>query len=260
MKKLSQEEIKSNIPGFFHTVEITDSTDSTNTRLKQKAGSLEEGYVLISRGQTAGRGRNGKSFCCEKDKGLYLSFLLKPDISFDKIQAVTACTAAAAVTGIKNATGIDCGIKWVNDIYAEGRKVAGILCETALKPGTAELEYLVVGIGINIYKMELPQEIADTAATLSDFSERPLCINTITSEFLTQFYNMYSSFESRGFMEIYRKNFILAGQAVTVISPDGEYTATVLDTDDNGGLIINRNGNIQTLYSAEISIRKNDRA
>lgn len=256
MNSLCTEYIKQNIPTFYHTVQVADMVVSTNDSLKQLAEKEREGYVLIADGQTAGKGRNGKSFFSEKGKGLYMSILLKPRCDIYHSLLVTAAAAAAAVQAVEN-RGPQCSIKWVNDIYIADKKVAGILCEAALKPNSPVLDYLILGIGINTHKSTKPAEIADIAAAVEDFAPAP-DRNRLAADFLTAFYNYYSNFENREFMAIYNGKSNITGREITVHERGGSYTATATGIDDMGGLIIKTaDGKEKTLVSAEISIRKN---
>ena len=137
-----------------------EETDSTNTRAKEYARSAEskETVVFIANSQTAGRGRLGRSFVSERGGGIYMSILTYPEENgFD----ATAATARAAVC-LARATEAVCGckteIKWVNDIYLGGRKLAGILTEGKMT-SDGEIAYQVVGMGINVYKKAISDEI-----------------------------------------------------------------------------------------------------
>ncbi|MBQ8603348.1 MAG: biotin--[Oscillospiraceae bacterium] len=254
---LSAEKIKEKLHPFFHRVELIDTAESTNTLMKKTAGQTRQGHVIIARHQTGGRGRNGRIFYSRKDRGIYLSFLLKPQLDIQRLQGITAAVAVAAARAAEQVCGVECGIKWVNDIYVNDRKIAGILCETALKPGTASLEYLVVGLGMNVYPAVLPPDIAYTAGCVADYAVTDFDANDLVCAFLNNFYSIYSGFEDKGFMEYYRRHCVLSGCEITVLEKNGSYSAKAVGVDDRGRLIIEKDGERQLLSSGEITVRKN---
>ena len=138
---------------------FVDSIDSTNTALKQLAhGGAAEGTVLTADAQTGGRGRLGRSFYSPPGSGLYTSLLLRPKLPVPP--AALTCLAAVALAETVQAYGVDCRIKWVNDLYIGAKKAAGILVEGALRPD-GSLQYAVVGVGVNLsVPADLPAELA----------------------------------------------------------------------------------------------------
>lgn len=124
--------------------------------LREKANEeIPEGYVIIANGQTEGRGRRGRSFYSPVDTGIYLSILLRPkEIATNELTNLTSMAAVAACETIEEVSGQTPGIKWVNDIYIDGRKVSGILTEASISMENGSVEYVVVGIGFNVYLPE----------------------------------------------------------------------------------------------------------
>lgn len=131
---------------------------STNTILKEKVCSgIPEGYVLVAESQTEGRGRLGRSFFSPPGSGLYFSILLKPQFTIKP--ASLTCLAAVAVAEAVSSFGISCNIKWVNDLYVQNKKAAGILTEGAFD-SYGRLTYAIIGIGINLYTPDnVPEDI-----------------------------------------------------------------------------------------------------
>ena len=133
--------------GIFLAVQVEKTVDSTNNVLKGYAAAGEErDMVLLSGEQSAGRGRRGRSFFSPEGTGIYLSLLLHPKVSLGERTMLTTLTAAAAAGAIETVTGVETQIKWVNDVFVRGRKIAGILTEASLVPGREVPEYVVVGI------------------------------------------------------------------------------------------------------------------
>lgn len=131
---------------FSEQIIYLESVDSTNTYLKQLAAQgAAEGTVVMAREQTAGRGTGGRSFFSPAGEGLYLSLLLRPKAELAQLFTLTGRAAVAVREGIEKACGAPCRIKWLNDIYLNGKKLCGILTE--LSPG---LDYVVIGVGVNL--------------------------------------------------------------------------------------------------------------
>ena len=149
------------------TIQVLPEVSSTNTMLREKANEeTPEGYVIIANGQTEGRGRRGRSFYSPVDTGIYLSILLRPkEIATNELTNLTSMAAVAACETIEEVSGQTPGIKWVNDIYIDGRKVSGILTEASISMENGSVEYVVVGIGFNVYLPEdgFSGEIKDIA-------------------------------------------------------------------------------------------------
>src|SRR5699024_77241 len=139
--------------------------DSTNDYAKQIGNNADEGTVIVSKEQTKGRGRQGRTWASPKDKGLYFSIILKPNMNMEDIQNITLISAIAIHRALKRLN-IDVQIKWPNDIVKDNKKIAGILTE--IKFNGEFIDYLVVGIGINIgVTMEnIPEYLLDKVSSL----------------------------------------------------------------------------------------------
>ena len=143
-----------------------ETVDSTNARLKAWAGEgAPAGSAVLAQTQTAGRGRLGRSFVSPPG-GLYLSYLLRPDLPPEDMGEITARAAVAVRRAIARCCGLWPEIKWVNDLLWQGKKLCGILCETALRRFRAES--LVIGVGVNVSAAaeDFPPELRDTATSL----------------------------------------------------------------------------------------------
>ena len=128
---------------------VVERAESTNTSLMRMAATgAAEGTVLLALSQSAGRGQRGRTFYSPAGCGLYMSLLLRPRMRPEDALAVTPAAAVAAAQAIEAAAGRPAGIKWVNDIQIEGKKVCGILTESASSAGS--LDCIVCGIGIDL--------------------------------------------------------------------------------------------------------------
>lgn len=147
---------------YFETI------TSTNTELKKLGEEgAPEGTVLVANEQTAGKGRQGRSFYSPKDTGIYMSILLRPGEAGVDALFITTAAGIAVAEAIREVSGIPAGIKWVNDVYINDKKVCGILAEASLTE-KAELKYVVLGIGINVSTKDedFPEEIGGVASSI----------------------------------------------------------------------------------------------
>ena len=123
-------------------ITIKDTVTSTNTLLRISAeNGAPSKTVLIANEQTEGRGRHGKSFYSPADTGIYMSVLLRPDFKADKAFFITAGAAVSVVRAIEKVCGIKAGIKWINDIMLNGKKICGILTEAVTDFESGSLQY-----------------------------------------------------------------------------------------------------------------------
>ena len=238
---------------------VTEVIPSTNTALREAAqAGAPHGTVLIASAQTAGRGRRGRTFFSPDGTGLYISVLLRPTIPAERAVRITTAAAVAAAEAIAQVMGKECAIKWVNDLFLDGKKVAGILTESALRTdGT--LAYAVLGIGVNVVPPAggFPPEIAEIAGAIlpspiEDGRAR------LAASFLTEFFRRYEEIteEKPAYMNEYRRRCFAIGHRVEVIRGEERYGALALSVDDDAGLLVRRDdGTEETLSSGEISIR-----
>ncbi len=169
---------------------IRREVTSTNTLLRQTAmGGAKEGTVLLAQKQTGGKGRMGRAFYSPADTGVYCSILLRPQ-SLDLCDAanVTTIAAVAACEAIEIAGAGSASIKWVNDVFVSGKKVCGILTEGAVDPATSQAEFLIVGVGINVYPPRdgFPPELSHIAGSVFP-TIRPDGRNRLAAFFLNRF-------------------------------------------------------------------------
>ena len=248
--------LKNKLDDFYQSIIIKPTTTSTNNDLKELASSLQNGDILIANHQNQGRGRNGKSFYCEEGKGIYLSLFLRPQLPLTSLLQVTGAIAVSLVEAIQSLYHLEASIKWVNDIYIEDKKVAGILCETSLHPSTMQLDYLIIGVGINVHSMNLPDELKNSAGSIEDFTSISHQREELVIEMLNRFLPYYNALPNATFLDAYKQYSNVLQRKITVYEYQQIYDACVLDIDSQGGLVIQTKEGIKTLTSGEISIRK----
>lgn len=218
-----------------HTVETVKSTNSTVKALAKDGAP--EGYVLTASSQTNGRGRLNRVFFSPKGTGLYLSILLRPDC--DLPPYALTCMSAVALCETIEEFRIPCGIKWVNDVYTENRKAAGILVESAFNPDGSFL-YAVVGIGVNLFWPEegFPENIADKATALFHTSPDEELRRQFFRRLLIRFKRYYEQLPNITFFESYRDRLIGIGSKVLVSEPDGMRYGQSVGIDRDFRLIV----------------------
>ena len=229
---------------------LGDCVDSTNAKVKEMAlHGAAEGVTMIADTQTGGRGRRGRTFA-SPEGGLYLSTLLRPVGEIDP-GVITCRAAVAAARAIESLCDLPIDIKWVNDLYLHGRKVAGILAEGVLSPDGA-LTAVVLGIGINICGT-LPAELDGIATTLAAHGAT-VCREDLAAAFLNA-WEEASTADHGDIMEEYRRRNIVLGRQVTVVQGSDVYPATVLAVTDSGHLRVSTPDGERVLSSGEVSLR-----
>ena len=242
-----------------HNVGLTVEREvtSTNDILKSLAvQNAPEFSVLVAEEQTAGKGRLGRKFYSPKQSGIYLSILLRPNISATQSLCITTTAAVAVCRALENTLKIKPKIKWVNDIFVDDRKVCGILTEASLSLESGGLDWAVLGIGLNVstpedgYPDEL-KEIASSVLSSSDVEIRSQLAAAIIDEFL----DIYPNVTDKSVLEDYRKRSLLDGREVTVIRADEQERATVIGIDDDYSLIVKTENGERRIKTGEVSVR-----
>lgn len=245
---------------YLHTegilLEVFPAVPSTNALVRREAAlGRPEGYVAAANAQSEGRGRYGRSFCSPEGTGIYLSILLRPrDCTAERAVAMTTMAAAAMCRAVQQVSGLHPKIKWVNDLFLNGKKVCGILTEGAFSMESGMLEYAVLGVGVNLYppREPFPEDLQSIAGTLFD-SPRSDMKNRLTAAFLDCFFDYYRGGE--GYLERYRGESMVLGRTIRVLKPSGEKTARALEIDDACRLLVRySDGTAERLSCGEIRI------
>lgn len=233
----------------LHTVE---TVKSTNTALKALAKEgAPEGYVLCAAQQEAGRGRMNRVFFSPKGTGLYCSILLRPNLSLSP--AVLTCLSAVAVFDTITSFDLPCGIKWVNDLYLNGKKVCGILVEGAAKPN-GSLAYAVAGIGVNLFAPTdgFPASIADKAGNVFECEPNDELRKLFLKRLLLRFKFYYDQLPVLSFSETYRRNQICLGKSVLFSVPEGMLRGTATAIDEQFRLVVETDGKQYALDRGDV--------
>jgi BirA family biotin operon repressor/biotin-[acetyl-CoA-carboxylase] ligase len=221
-------------------IECYKTLSSTNTLLKQKAEAGEkEGKVAIAETQSGGKGRLGRSFFSPMGTGIYMSILLRPQLEMENAVLITTLAAVCVAQAVENVTDKQTGIKWVNDIYYNGKKICGILTEAGCDCENGRLNYAVLGIGINVIRPAngFSEELDDIATCLYD-GETPGIRARLAAEVLNLFFEKYGDIAKKDFLDDYRRRMTLTGKTVNFTRGGEEFSARVLSVDDDARLVV----------------------
>lgn len=233
-----------------------DTIGSTNTEALDAArAGAAEGHCVIARRQTAGRGRRGRTWVSEKDAGLYLSIVLRPKLEPRFLPLITLMSGIA-VHETLTSLGMQPDLKWVNDVHIDGRKICGILAETADTPiGTA----VVLGIGINIRPGNYPPEIADIATSIQSEKGDAPAVDALAELLLAKISKYYTLLKSPDgpssiIEEWSKRSSYFRGKRVRAES-EGEVINGVTDgLEANGALRIRRDdGSVAVVVAGDVS-------
>ncbi|MGN0974501.1 MAG: biotin--[acetyl-CoA-carboxylase] ligase [Gemmiger sp.] len=238
---------------------VYDSVPSTNRTARELAQNGEPaGTVVIAAAQTEGRGRAGHSFYSPAGTGLYMSLLLRPDYSAADATLLTAAAAAAVADAVESLCGRPCGIKWVNDVLLDGKKICGILTEAAVSLESGGLDYVVVGIGVNVAPPPegFPPELADVAGAVFPSAEAAVGMRArLAAAILNRLWPDCRDPSARRFLPGYRSRLYFLGRQVTVLQNGRQWQATAEDVDEHCRLLLrNPDGTRAALTGGEIRI------
>ena len=236
-----------------------DKVDSTNNKAKQLAEAGEpDGTLVVAETQCAGKGRRGRQWLSPKGTGIWMSLVLRPEITPGQAAMLTLVAALAVSEGIAVATGLKTGIKWPNDIVMNGKKLCGILTEMNTEMG--DINYVVVGIGINVNTQDFPDDIKSTATSLALEGKQPVkrsrLIHTILQAW-EQYYAVYlQTADLTGLMQEYNDRLVNCNRQVTVLKPEGSYAGISYGIDRLGRLLVEKGDKtVEVVMSGEVSVR-----
>lgn len=221
-----------------------DTVDSTNTYAKNNIASLIMPCLIIANEQTAGRGRRGNSFFSPKNTGLYMTLVFPAP---ENCELLTPAAAVAVCRSLKK-LGANPQIKWVNDVFANGRKVCGILTEHF---SCAQSSYIALGIGINLTTDAFPENLS-CAGSLNLECDKAMLAREIAQSIL----NYAENPNNEAVINEYRHLLFIIDRKITYTKNNIEYSATVAGINAQCNLIVTRpDGTEDILSSGEISIK-----
>lgn len=244
---------------FLKEIVYYEETDSTNLRAKAEgAAGATEGTLYLAETQKDGRGRRGRSWESPAGSSIYMTLLLRPQLSPVKASMMTLVMALAVARGIEQVTGISTGIKWPNDIIVNGRKVCGILTEMSTE--IDHIHYVVIGVGINVNQDGFPKELKQIATSLKNESGQSFSRGAILQKVMELFEEYYRSFLERqdlsGIQELYNEYLVNRGREVRILEVGNEYYAHAVGINKEGELLVDTTeGERKHIYAGEVSVR-----
>ena len=233
-----------------------DSTNTEGKRLAEEGAS--HGTVIVAEVQTAGRGRRGHQWSSPKGTGIWFSLILKPDIAPNYASMLTLVAAMAVSKAMERLPGIHPQIKWPNDVVLEGKKVCGILTEMSAQ--IDYINYIVVGIGINVKAQAFPEEIAGVATSLEQnwtgtAISRGELLAAVLEEFESYYEKYMETLDVSLFLEEYHARLVNKDRQVKVLDLKGAYEGIARGINAKGELLVEREGTLIAVNAGEVSVR-----
>ena len=231
-------------------VYVYDTVDSTLSEAKRRYAGGEKRFMIAADTQTAGRGRRGRQFFSPKGTGLYLTLAMPLSCAVETAPSITAYAAVCVCRAIEQLTGKQARIKWVNDVFMDGKKVCGILTEASTSLESGMIETVFIGIGVNVNPCEVPDELKDIVGFVDPGKPiRNRLAANITNELLRYDENKDS------FLDEYRKRSLTIGRRVQCAVGSESFPATAIGIDTLGGLMVQLDtGETRTLHSGEAKL------
>lgn len=234
--------------------------ESTNAEAIELARQGTPGGTLIyTEEQTAGKGRNGRSWFSSPGQGLYFSLVLRPSSPLKYWPVLTHASSVALIETLKELIPVgDFDLKWPNDVLVSGRKCAGILLE-ALTEGTNSAA--VIGIGINVRPASVPESLKDSAAALDEAAGRLLPRRSLLVAYLRKFQECYLLFEQgnrAALLERWKRHSSMwNGAQVWITDGESRRSAVTCGLDESGALMVRTpEGKVETVLAADVSVRR----
>ena len=249
-----------NLPGSHvgGNIVFLDEVGSTNDYAKELAlTGAPSGTVVIAAKQIAGKGRLGREWDGGAGKDIYMTILLRPEITGEEAARLTLLAGVCVAKAVNEISPQKAGIKWPNDVVIEGKKICGILTEAGYK--ASEIDYAAVGIGINVNRESFTPELRDKATSLYLENGKGYNRAKIIKRVLEIFDKYYGEFLKTGtasFIEEYRSLCVNIGRNVAIYENGVSYRAQAVGINGGGALeIITQSGEKRTIESGEVSVR-----
>lgn len=239
-------------------IKYFESINSTNDLAKKLASEgADEGTIIIAEEQTKGKGRLGRKWHTEPFKSVAMSIILRPRIIPQLAPSITPILAVSIVEVLRGITGFDIKIKWPNDVVLDHKKLCGILTE--MNAEIDAVNYIIIGMGLNINQEITNEDIKDIAISLKNYSGIDFDRRNITALILNRFEENYEEFKKSGlinFIEKLKEYSVLLGKRVVVSGINEKVEGEAVDIDASGNLIIKLDtGENKKILSGDVSVR-----
>jgi len=241
---------------FGSKIYTFDTIDSTNNCARALAGCwANEGTVIIAEQQTAGKGRLGRAWQANPNENLTFSIILRPSLPPDALNTFPLSVAVAVAEAVETATKLHVECKWPNDLLIKGKKFAGILLEGSVKQNT--IEYVVIGIGVNVNQQSFAGELQSTATSLRLETGTDLDRTLVFHEILRSLERNYRVLCTRGFDTVlprWLSHSTMINKQISVSEHGNVISGIVRGVSPEGGLILQSNGSTKTLFAGDVTI------
>ena len=255
---LTSENIKYNLQTEMigDNIHHLQTIDSTNEYLKRIGDKSTDGTVVISEEQTRGKGRMGRTWQSKSGEGIWMSLLLKPNIIPFKAPFITLVAGVSVVTALRKLN-VPAQIKWPNDIILNDKKICGILTE--LSAEIERVNYVIVGMGMNVKNMYFSGELEHKATSLYKEGyvlQRVDIVDEILYEFEKNYIDYIENDNKEHVLNLFRQYSNIINKEIYLITNDKRELVTCIDINDSGNLIVkDKDNNIREIMSGEVSIR-----
>ena len=237
-------------------IRVDSRVTSTNTQAKKLAADgAAAPSLLLADGQTAGRGRMGRTFFSPPGTGLYMSVLLRPAVRAEELPLVTLAAAAAVCEAVEEAAGVSTRVKWVNDVLVDGRKVAGILTEAVGDLESGTMECVVVGVGVNVKTPAdaFPEELRERAGSLL-----PARVSRcdLAAGIANRLLAYAAALPERRYLEPYRNRLAVLGKPVQYKQRERWMTGRAVDLREDDCLLVEGTGGLAALRGGDIRMEE----
>ena len=236
--------------------------DSTNREARDRArGGAREGTVVLADFQSRGKGRLGRPWESPAGANLYLSVILRPLIPAAAASQITLLAGVAAARALSTVSGLECRIKWPNDIFLRGKKLAGILAE--MEGEGSRVEFVILGIGVNVNwrREDFPVDLGATATSLHAESGKEISRAAAATELFRELEKEYTVFIREGFSARLREEWNrlswINGKRVILTSPEGTLSGRALGLDTDGALLlVDGEGKTRRFIAGDVSLQR----
>lgn len=239
-----------------HPLYVFDRVGSTNTEARQLAdGGAPEGLLVVAEEQTAGRGRHGRVWHTPPFSALAFSLVLRPTLPVDLLGQLTMLAGVAVCDALYQVAHVRADLKWPNDVLISGRKLGGILVETALRGDV--LDYAVLGVGINISWSPAPGEVSFPATHLLAESGRSLNRPEVLRAILVQLESHYPTLQTDELWVNWQTRLTLMNAPIRVETAHGVITGQATGVTPAGALLVHddHTQTTQTIYAGDVHLR-----
>lgn len=248
--------LKSATPSL--SITVLNSSESTMKDAKLAAINGEpDNTLIVADIQEAPIGRFGRPFFSKAGSGIYMSMLLRPNQNFEEMAQYTVIMAVAVTRAMNKLIKVSTEIKWVNDIYIDGKKVCGILSEAMSDVESGQISNVIIGMGINfsLKQEEFPKELRKKATSLFPKEEPTITRNELIAEIWNQFYAILNQLPEQHFLEEYRQKSFVLGKTVSFTQTGVEYEGIAVAINDHGELVVQLHDKTEKILSSgEISL------